>query len=101
MLVDFIQLYLQFNELDELLGGNDSKRAVDAVEELFQEQTKNFGLLMNFLDEYQPEPFVKAWGNDPDYKKITKKYKIGKSDQSFKTRATLATMKHKSSRVLI
>ena len=53
---------------------------------------------MNFLDEYQPEPFVKAWGNDPDYKKLTKKYKVSKSDVSFKARATLAKMKHKSSR---
>jgi hypothetical protein len=87
--------------LDVLLGGDDPKKAVDAVETLFQEQTKNYGLLMNFLDEYQPEPFVKAWGNDPDYKKLTKKYKIGKSDQSFKARATLATMKHKSSKKLV
>lgn len=93
-------LQFQFNELDVLLGGKDPKKAVDAVELLFQEQTKNFGILMNFLDEYQPEPFVKAWGNDPDYKKITKKYKMAKSDVSFKARATLATMKHKSSRVL-
>jgi hypothetical protein len=94
-------LLLQFNELDDLLGGDDPKRTVDAVEELFQEQTKNFGILMNLLDEYQPEPFVKAWGNDPDYKKLTKKYAIKKSDQSFKTRATLATMKHKSTRKML
>jgi hypothetical protein len=87
--------------LDVLLGGDNPKRAVDAVEALFQEQTKNYGLLMNFLDEYQPEPFVKAWGNDPDYKKMTKKYKVAKSDQSFKTRANMASIKHKSSRHLI
>jgi len=86
----------QFNALDELLGGDEPKKTVEAVENLFQEQTMNFGLLMNFLDEYQPEPFVKAWGNDPDYKKLTKKYAIKKSDQSYKARATLATMKHKS-----
>ena len=83
-----------------LLGGDDPKKTVVAVEELFREQTSNYGQLMSFLDDYQPEPFVKAWGNDPDYKKLMKKYKIDKSGESFKARATLATMKHKSSRKL-
>lgn len=84
----------KFNELDELLGGNDPKKCVEVVESLYQEQTRNFDFLMKYLEEYQPEPFVKAWGNDPEYLALTKKYGM-KSDQTFKARATLATMKHK------
>lgn len=50
---------------------------------------------MNFLDEYQPRPFEKAWGNDPDYIAISRKYGL-KTKHKSDARNDLSTLKHSS-----
>jgi hypothetical protein len=43
------------------------------ADKLYDAQIKNFAFLLNYMDEYKPTPFTKAWGNDADYKKLTAK----------------------------
>ena len=34
---------------------------------LYDLQKSNYDCLMSYINRYQPDPFSKAWGNDPDY----------------------------------
>jgi hypothetical protein len=54
----------------DALREEGGKAAERAAEELYQLQRSNAVKLRDFIDEYQPEPFTKSWGNDPDYLKI-------------------------------
>jgi hypothetical protein len=88
-----IVIVMQADALDKALEAEDCKNSPDILDDLFQVQSRNFGLLMNFLDEYQPRPFMKAWGNDPEYIALGKKYGI-KSKEATKARTTFASFKH-------
>lgn len=79
--------------LDRALNSESSEQSPDILDDLYHIQSRNFGLLMNYLDEYQPRPFMKAWGNDPEYIALGKKYGI-KSKEGAKVRTTFATFKH-------
>mmetsp|Transcript_906 Transcript_906/g.903 ORF Transcript_906/g.903 Transcript_906/m.903 type:complete len:245 (-) Transcript_906:138-872(-) len=82
------------NDLENKLGREDI-RVSDYLDEVYELQAKNFGILMNFLDEYQPRPFEKAWGNDPDYIAISRKYGL-KTKHKSDARNDLSTLKHSS-----
>lgn len=59
----------------EKMKAEDSIRASTIIEELMQKQLENSDSLKAFFSDYQPVPFGKAWGKDPDYIKMTKKLK--------------------------
>jgi hypothetical protein len=65
---------LQQAEYDALReeGG---KAAEAAAEALYLLQRDNAIKLRDFIDDYQPEPYGKTWGNDPDYHHIHTKLK--------------------------
>mmetsp|Transcript_16396 Transcript_16396/g.14797 ORF Transcript_16396/g.14797 Transcript_16396/m.14797 type:complete len:283 (+) Transcript_16396:2-850(+) len=59
-------------ELEIAKQVNDIK--VNELEEcLYVLQMKNYKAFSSFIKEYQPNPYNKAWGNDPDYIAISKK----------------------------
>ena len=95
MLIKGVMFSMQLDDLGEAMAGGDTTRSPDILDELFSVQSRNFGILMNYLDEYQPRPFVKAWGNDPEYNALGKKYGI-KTNEKAKVRSTFATLKHSS-----
>ena len=57
-------LELQYDKLREQIG---AFRSEHLAEGLFTVQKENYIKLKHKLDEYQPQGFGKAWGNDPDY----------------------------------
>ena len=57
-------LELQYDKLREQVG---AFRSEHLAEGLFTVQKENYIKLKHKLDEYQPQGFGKAWGNDPDY----------------------------------
>mmetsp|Transcript_1821 Transcript_1821/g.2879 ORF Transcript_1821/g.2879 Transcript_1821/m.2879 type:complete len:248 (+) Transcript_1821:117-860(+) len=80
------------DSVDEILGKEDAKPS-QSLDALYDMQTRNFGMLMNYLDEYQPRPFMKAWGNDPEYVALSRKYGL-KGGEKTNVRSTFATFKH-------
>jgi hypothetical protein len=85
---------LQLEDLEKKIGVEGVKVS-DYLDEVYEVQAKNFGILMNFLDEYQPRPFEKAWGNDPEYLAISRKYGIKNKSKS-EARNDLSALKHHS-----
>lgn len=57
-------LELQYEQLREEVG---AYRSEHLAEGLFTVQKDNYVKLKHKLEEYQPQGFGKAWGNDPDY----------------------------------
>jgi hypothetical protein len=57
-------LEIQYEQLREEIG---AFRSEHIAEGLFTVQKENYMKLKHKLDEYQPQGFGKAWGNDPDY----------------------------------
>lgn len=85
---------MKLDDLEKKVGTEGAKLS-DYLDEIYEVQAKNFGILMNFLDEYQPRPFEKAWGNDPDYLAISRKYGL-KSKLKNEARNDLSAFKHHS-----
>lgn len=46
-----------------------------AADKYFGLQKRNAVTLKTIIDDYQPVPFSKAWGNDADYMKLTTRLK--------------------------
>ena len=64
-----MHLELQYEKLRDEVG---SFKAEHLAEGLFTVQKANYTKLKDKLEEYQPQGFGKAWGNDPDYISIMK-----------------------------
>ena len=64
-----MHLELQYEKLRDEVG---AFKAEHLAEGLFTIQKENYTKLKNKLEEYQPQGFGKAWGNDPDYIAIMK-----------------------------
>mmetsp|Transcript_19708 Transcript_19708/g.19809 ORF Transcript_19708/g.19809 Transcript_19708/m.19809 type:complete len:238 (+) Transcript_19708:156-869(+) len=41
---------------------------------LYEAQKRNYDTLLDYITLYQPEPFNRAWANDPDYINLLKKF---------------------------
>ena len=89
---DFI-IYEQERRLEELPEDDPEARQVSRA--LYETQKKNYSIFLQFLAEYQPMPFNKAWGNDPEYRAITKSFENLKRPPGF--RSNVAQLKHQSS----
>lgn len=64
-----MHLELQYEKLRDEVG---AFKAEHLAEGLFTVQKANYAKLKDKLEEYQPQGFGKAWGNDPDYIAIMK-----------------------------
>lgn len=69
---DETQLELEYERAREEIG---AFRAEYLAEGLFTVQKENYGKLKTLIAEYQPQGFGKAWGNDPDYVKMSEELK--------------------------
>ena len=58
------------------------KPAYQASLRLYAAQKQNYDKLMEFITSYQPSPFSKAWGNDPEYIELCKKFSAKDSQTS-------------------
>ena len=76
-----MHLELQYEKLRDEVG---AFKAEHLAEGLFTVQKANYAKLKEKLEEYQPQGFGKAWGNDPDYIEIMKELqdKLGASEMS-------------------
>lgn len=72
---------------------------VDALQDsLFELQKKHSDQLKDLFDDYQPQPFGKAWGNDPDYIELSEKLKnMLQNGQKLKASYLLSNKKSTSS----
>ena len=73
----------------------DDPEAKKVSRALYEAQKKNYSILLQFLAEYQPMPFNKAWGNDPDYRALTKSFDRMKKPPGF--RNSVARLRHQQS----
>ena len=72
-----MHLELQYEKLRDEVG---AFKAEHLAEGLFTIQKENYTKLKNKLEEYQPQGFGKAWGNDPDYIAIMKEFRAKLDD---------------------
>ena len=54
----------------------EEKQADILLDNLLLVQQQNIEQLKLMFEEYQPNPFGKAWGNDPDYVNLSNKLKV-------------------------
>ena len=54
----------------------EEKRADVMQDQLFELQKRNSEKLKDHFASYQPYPFGKAWGKDPDYVALSEKLKV-------------------------
>lgn len=67
-----MQLQLEYERKREQVG---AFRAEYLAEGLFTVQKDNFARLKGMISDYQPQGFGKAWGNDPDYVRMSEELK--------------------------
>ena len=70
----------QENNVEDTINYNysiseEEKQADLLFDNLLNVQQQNVEHLKALFDEYQPKPFGKAWGNDPDYVNLSNKLK--------------------------
>ena len=66
------QMELEYDRVREEVG---AFRAEYLAEGIFTTQKENYGKIKSLIAEYQPQGFGKAWGNDPDYVKMSEELK--------------------------
>jgi hypothetical protein len=62
------------NEIQRLKEAGDRK-AIEVGDALLKLQLRNIERLKDHFKEYQPAPFTKAWGGDPEYAELSKRLK--------------------------
>ncbi len=89
---------LEEQELEEIyqrLKDEGGKPAQDAFENMYNVQKSNAIRVKEMIDDYQPAPFARAWGNDSDYLSISNKLKSAlMSDEPVNLKSILRSAKN-------
>lgn len=68
-------LPVQEGNFEAALASCDAENfPIEEFKKLNEAHHKNYDILMQYLNDYQPQAFGKNWSHDPDYKALKKEF---------------------------